>query len=174
LWAISVIGALGKGGAPDEVVGECSRERLTRMNDRFVERVERAFLLGPRRAERRSISGPLALARVVARCGSTRAIFKRSGIWRTTDPQTRATSRPSGKVERRRLRRARRQFVVVRDDLRFEWGETPRRHPILNRTAPPSGRNSSSKNANPDIISSPNPWKWMLGGIFPLASRWRL
>ena len=30
----------------DEVVGEYGRERLIRMNDRFVERVERAFKNG--------------------------------------------------------------------------------------------------------------------------------
>jgi len=38
----------------DEVVGEYSRERLIRMNDRFVERVERAFQSG---SERRQSAG---------------------------------------------------------------------------------------------------------------------
>jgi len=35
----------------DEVVGEYSRERLIKMNDRFVERVERAFENGGERRQ---------------------------------------------------------------------------------------------------------------------------
>ena len=44
----------GKGAAcqpGNEVVGEYSRERLLRMNDRFVERVERAFETGSERRQ---------------------------------------------------------------------------------------------------------------------------
>ena len=41
----------------DEVVGEYSRERLIRMNDRLVERVERAIAAGDE-----SLQGPTGLA----------------------------------------------------------------------------------------------------------------
>ena len=41
----------------DEVVGEYSRERLIRMNDRFVERVERAFENGSEHRQSAAMNG---------------------------------------------------------------------------------------------------------------------
>jgi len=54
----------GKGAAlqpGDEVVGEYSRERLLRMDARFVERVERAFETG---SERRQSAGSANASRL--------------------------------------------------------------------------------------------------------------